>query len=171
MRKDLTIPKELSHLKTDDRGYPIPYFVSPAPDGQHEFRYIDRGRQLMIINRKVCHICGKKLPDDYCYFISGPIGLGNRISTDAGMHRVCAEFSLMACPHLYFFKAQRRENDDLGKLVGAMPSPVVKDKPNELYLIKASKFKTVTHAGDTFIRYTLHSHEKYIYIDNKLIKQ
>lgn len=170
MGLNILIPKELQHLQVDERGYPIPYFVSWI-DGKPEFRFIDHKRQEMIIERKVCHVCGLKLPKDYCYFISGPIGYQNRISSDAAMHRVCAEFSLRACPHLYLQKAERRENDELGKTLAARPSPVIKDKPSKLLLIKASKFKTVKHEGYTYIRYTPVAHETFIYVNGKLQKQ
>lgn len=169
MAFNLEIPKELSHLKIDKRGYPIPYFVSWI-NGEPEFRYMDAARVKRIIENKLCHICGIKLPKDYFYFISGPVGLQNKVSSDAAMHRVCAEFSLRACPHLFLQKAERRENDELGKLLNAQPSPLIREKPSELYLVKASKFKIVYQDNHQYIRYTPVSSEKYIYENNKLIK-
>ncbi len=165
----LEIPKELSHLKIDSRGYPIPYFVSEI-NGKPEFRYIQPERQEMIIARKVCHICGKKLPDDSFYFISGPIGFKNRISTDAAMHRVCAEFSLRACPHLYLQKSERRENDDVAKSAKANETAIITDKPDTLYLVKCDKFKRLVERGRTYIQYRPVSAEKYVYENGKLIK-
>ena len=170
MALKIEIPKELSHLKLDDRGYPIPFFVSII-NGKPEFRFMDHNRVKMIIENKLCHICGNKLYKDYHYFISGPLGLQNRISSDAAMHRVCAEFSLMACPHLYLQKAERRDNDELGKLVGSQPSPVVKEKPSVLFLVKSSKFKTIEHQGQTYIKYNPVSSELYTYVYGKLQKQ
>lgn len=169
MAFNLEIPKELSHLKIDKRGYPIPYFVSWV-NGEPEFRYMDHKRLMMIIEKKLCHICGIKLPKDYFYFISGPVGLQNKVSSDAAMHRICAEFSLKACPHLYLQKAERRENDDLGKHLNARPSPLIKEKPSELYLVKSSKFLLIEYEGHPYIRFTPVSSEKYIYENNKLIK-
>lgn len=166
----IDIPKELAHLKIDKRGYPVPFFVSWI-NGDPEFRYLDKARIDMIIDNKVCHICGKKLHKDYCYFISGPLGYQNRISSDAGMHRVCAEFSLMACPHLYLQKAERRDNDELGKAIASAPSPVIRDKPSCLFLIKASKFKIVLHNGQKLLRYTPVSHELYTYENGRLQKE
>lgn len=167
---NLEIPKELSHLKIDKRGYPVPFFVSWI-NGEPEFRYLDAVRAKMIIDNKLCHICGKKLNKDFFYFISGPIGLQNRISSDAAMHKTCAEFSLRACPHLYLQKADRRDNDELGKAIGSMPSPVIREKPNTLFLIKSNKFKKVLHEGQTYLQYRPVSTEKYIYENGKLIKE
>lgn len=176
MRTDLQIPKELSHLKKDDRGYPIPYFAMTI-DGKPEFRFIDPKRQEDIINRRVCHICGKKLHKDYCYFVSGIQGMTNCVSSDAAMHRVCAEFSLQVCPYLFFLKAERNERDELGKLVNAVAdiqgSPVIREKPTTIYLIKAhTNFNTFRHIDNhLYIRYKLHSWEAYGYKDNRLTKQ
>lgn len=164
----LDIPKELSHLKVDPRGYPIPFFVSYI-DGKPEFRFMNFDRVLMIIHKKLCHICGKKLPKDYCYFIAGPMGLKNGISSDAGMHRICAEFSLKACPHLFLQNADYRKNDELSKKLHAAAHPsVMTTKPDMLYLVKTSKFKTIMVDGRYFIKYTPHSSEIYKYVDGKL---
>jgi hypothetical protein len=48
MAFNLDIPKELSHLKIDSRGYPIPYFVSEI-NGKPEFRFLQPERLEMII--------------------------------------------------------------------------------------------------------------------------
>jgi hypothetical protein len=168
---NLEIPQQLSHLKIDSRGYPIPFFVTWI-DGKPEFRFLDHKRQEMIIEKKLYHICGKKLNDDYNYFISGPIGFHNRISSDAAMHRVCAEFSLRACPHLYLQKADRRENDELAKEIIAKADDVlIKEKPQILILARASKFKPVKHNGNTYIRYTPVSFETFHYVNGKLEKK
>lgn len=167
MSFQLEIPKELAHLKIDSRGYPIPYFVSYI-DGKPEFRFLRPERLEMIIARKVCHICGKKLPTDYVYFLSGPMGPQNKISTDAPMHRLCAEFSLRACPHLYFQKAERRDNDVLAKHAeGNIYDP---GKPSTIYLVKADKIKPVMEGGRRFIFFRPVSTEKYTYQDGKLTK-
>ena len=171
MALKLEIPKELSHLKVDPRGYPIPFFVSYV-DGKPEFRFLNTDRVLMIIDKKLCHICGKKLPKDYCYFIAGPLGLKNGISSDAGMHRVCAEFSLKACPHLFFQNADYRVNDELAKKYHRAAHPsLITTKPDILYLVKASKFKRVDEDNRYFIKYTPHSNEAYIYVNGKLEKE
>jgi len=168
MSFQLEIPKELSHLKIDSRGYPIPYFVSYI-NGKPEFRFIQPERIMMIIERKVCHICGKPLPKDFCYFISGPMGLQNRISTDAGMHRVCAEFSLIACPHLFFQKSERRHNDALAQTIDKGRAIIV-DKPDTLFLVKCDKWKVIFENGRHYIRYRSAAYERYTYQEGRLVK-
>lgn len=164
----LDIPKELSHLKIDSRGYPIPYFVSEI-NGKPEFRFIKPERLEMIIEKKLCHICGKKLPTDFFYFISGPVGLQNRVSTDAAMHRLCAEFSLRACPHLYLQKADRRDNDELAETIDKSQA-ILLDKPDTMFLVKCDKFKRIDEGGRMYIRYRPVATEKYIYEAGKLHK-
>jgi hypothetical protein len=164
----LEIPKELAHLKLDTRGYPIPYFVSWI-NGQPEFRFLDPARLEMIIERKVCHICGKKLPTDFFYFITGPVGLQNRVITDAPMHRLCAEFSLKACPHIYYQKAERRDNDPLAKSLSDH-TKYDPGKPSELYLIKSDKAKPFIAEGRRLLRFRPVTTERYYYEAGKLIK-
>ncbi len=171
MGLNIAIPKELAHLKVDHRGYPIPFFVS-YQNGVPEFRFLNITKQHFILENKLCGICGKKLNKDYSYVISGPKGYENKISSDSAMHRVCAEFSLQACPHLYLEKAERRTNDDLGKAIAAKPSIVIMDKPEKLFLIKISKFRLEDHGGQKFVVYSnAVSVEEYHYVNGKLEKK
>lgn len=103
------IPAFLSHLKVNNNGYPIPYFVA-YKDGKPDFRLLDPQKQVFCATHKKCAICGKKLFDKSYYFISGPEGYKNKVSTDPAMHRQCAEYSINSCPHLHLQKAHRREN-------------------------------------------------------------
>lgn len=169
MAFNLEIPKELSHLKLDERGYPIPYFVTPT-DGKPEFRFLDPERIKMIVQRKVCHICGKRLQPDNFYFIAGPIGLQNKVGSDAPMHLGCAEFSLRACPHMYLQKAEYRINDDLGRIAKLFNPNNITTKPDTLYLVKADKFRIKPEGGRFYIHYRPVSTVKYVYLEGKLVK-
>lgn len=173
MKFDIEIPKELAHLKLDERGYPIPYFVR-MDNGKPNFRLQDTARRDDCIDHRKCHICGKKLPKDYCYNITGPQGLKNKVSSDAFMHRGCAEFALRACPHIYYHKAERKEDPGFGQGVG---------KPSEVYLVKISTYnrknfkifqKSIVTGKEepvttSLIAYNPVSWEKYIYQDNVLV--
>lgn len=171
MKFDFDIPKELAHLKLDERGYPIPYFAR-ITDGKPNFRFQDDGKREIAVKRRLCGICGRKLPKDYCYNITGPQGLKNRVASDAFMHRVCAEFAMRVCPHIYFEKAERKE-DTMPYMTG--------DKPAEIYLVKVSSWKGFMEeiprsvgSQDTMnvrlLRYTPVSWEKYVYVDNVLVR-
>jgi hypothetical protein len=162
---EVPVPKEMQHLKLDHRGYPIPFFVA-MKDGKPDFRLLDAQKQKRCVDNHWCAVCGKKLPKDYFYFISGPIGMKNRVSSDPAMHRACAEYSLAVCPHLYLQKAERRDSDlTLSQLQQQL---VEIEKPKEMFLIKASKYKMKVHANQPIIHYTYVSSEKYMYEDGKL---
>lgn len=164
----------MAHLRLDDRGYPIPYFATII-NGKPDFRLLDARKQKDCVDRKLCSVCGKKLPKDYCYFLSGIMGVTNQVSTDPPMHRACAEYSLAVCPHLHLEKAQRREVDlPLSVLQEIL---VEQSKPKDIYLIKAktSNFKTKNTPdgkGGSYpiIHYTLISTIKYSYEGGILVK-
>lgn len=163
----IEIPKSLSHLKVDPRGYVIHFFV-PFVNGKPEFKLQDGKKFKLSTENSLCHICGKKLHKDFHYFVSGPMGLQNQVSSDAAMHRECAEYSLKVCPHLFYKKAERKiiESD-------LTPSAHILEKPEFLFLIKSSKYKVKLHpeVGYPLIHYKAVSSEKYIYVDNKLQKE
>jgi hypothetical protein len=162
------IPKELAHLKIDERGYVIPFFVAFV-DNKPDFRLLSTTKQDLCIDKKLCAICGKKLLDKIYFFLSGPHGLNNRISSDPAMHKVCAEYSLVACPHMYLQKAQRRDVDIEKSVLSE--TLLTLDKPTELFLIRADKYWKDTMHGQTLIRYRFVSAEVYNYIDGKLKRQ
>lgn len=164
------IPKELAHLKVDERGYPIPFFVTKR-DGKPDFVLLNTKRQDDCIEGKLCPICGKKLYKDYQYVITGPIGLKNRYISDPPMHRICAEFSMQACPHMHFQKAERKDLADiavtqLNKDIHSLP------KPEILYLVKIHKYKKEPVNGtQQVIRFWPVSQEEWVYENGILIKK
>lgn len=161
---NLPIPKELRHLKLDERAYPIPFFV-PIVDGKPNFKYADINKFNLCTEKHLCWVCGKKLNKDYFYFISGPIGLQNRIHSDPAMHKECALFTLEACPHLYFYRAERKTEIVLPYQING--------KPDCLFVVKSSKYKIVPDGigHRNLIKFNVVSTEKYIYVDNKLVKE
>lgn len=162
MKHNFQLPPQLSHLKLDERGYPIPFFV-PIVDGKPNFRYASGQKLKLCVERKLCAICGKKL-FEYSYLISGPIGMRNRVSTDGPMHRECAEFALAVCPHLFYKDAERKENET------GVQTHVLLHKPDHMMLIKCNtKFKWKKEDEGIF-GYQYVSHEVYEYIDGRLQK-
>lgn len=153
----------MAHLKLDDRGYPIPFFAGYI-DGKPNFRFQDVNKRAICIKEHKCPICGKKLPKDYSYVLTGPLGLKNRIVSDAPMHRVCAEFSLNVCPHIHFEKAQRIEE-------GPPERHILMDKPASLYLIKIDKYKIKRDPGNVYFNFRVVSYEEYVYVDGILEKK
>jgi hypothetical protein len=165
MDKSIKIPESLSHLKVDHRGYPIPFFV-PIVNGEPNFKFADQKKQILCIDKGLCHICGIKLIKGVYYFISGPLGLKNKVVTDPAMHKHCAEFALAVCPHMFFEKAERKAEVPEG------PSVHAPGKPSELYLIKSDKYEGKFHKeiGYRLVHFRVTGSDKYIYVNNKLQK-
>ncbi len=174
MPKKVVIPPFLKHLKVHDKtGYPIPFFVAYR-DGIPDFRLLDQQKQLYCVDQKLCAICGKKLIKDAYYFISGPMGFANKISTDPAMHQECAIYSLETCPHLHFEKAQRRETgiEDLHK--EGQADLHILDKPNVMIMAKArhfDKFPNPAQRGAWLIRYKPVSFDAWVYENGILIQK
>lgn len=147
--KQLKIPDRLKSLKVDPRGYPIPFFIPIDKDGKPDFKYMDARKQMICVKYKVCMICGQPLNKNEFYYISGPVGLKNKVASDPAMHEECAKFSLEICPHMLFQKAKRTSEDQ----------PEVKDifmdtKPDQVFLVGARKFEVVNHKGYLISNYS-----------------
>lgn len=166
------IPEFLKHLKVNDKGYPIPYFVGYVA-GKHDFRLLDARKQILCVDTKICAICGKKLFKGAYYFISGPEGYKNKISTDPAMHRQCAEYSLNVCPHLHIEKTSRRQAG-LEDIPGKEAQEVyMAPKPATIIMVKCDKFKNISNpvlSGHFLIKFRPISYETYVYENGELVK-
>lgn len=70
-------------------------------------------RQRRSIAEMRCTVCGEKTPaDDRWWFKLGRVEDGYFMTTEAPVHRVCAEYALKVCPHL------RDREQDLQRLPG-----------------------------------------------------
>lgn len=167
--REIAIPNFLSHLKVDERGYPIPYFVAWV-NGKPDFRMLDSKRQKRCVESHLCSICGKKL-FEYFYFITGPIGLSNGTHSDPPAHRDCAEYSLQICPHLFFEKSDRNERGEIYKEARDNNTTGIMNKPKELYLIKSDKYKLIPVPGGHILGFRKVSWEKYTYQNGFLTKE
>lgn len=160
MKHTFDLPPIMKHLKLDERGYPIPFFV-PIVNGKPEFRYQDGKKQKLALEKKLCSICGKKLYKGSYWIITGPIGFNNCVASDPPMHEDCARFSLMACPHIAYQYADRRTE-------APVDAPQLSEKPSEIILIQANKYRVVE--GKNVYRFRPVYLERYEYINGKLTK-
>lgn len=107
--KDIPIPRRMTHLPIDDRGFPIPKFV-PYVDGQPEFRAMD-GRHLHdCMSRKLCWLCAHPL-GVHMTFVMGPMCAINRNNAEPPCHHECAEYAAKACPFLTQPRMRRNERN------------------------------------------------------------
>jgi hypothetical protein len=160
MKNDYPIPKIMEHLKIDERGYAIPYFV-PIIDGVPNFKYQDQKKRWICLQYFKCSICGKRLQAKSFWFITGPLGLHNKVVSDAPMHEECARYALNVCPHIAFQKSER-------KITNGDPH-ILQGKPESIILIKADKIGLTDHEGRKYITFRPVYTEKYTYENNKLI--
>jgi hypothetical protein len=169
MKFSVPIPANLQHLKLDSRGYPIPFFV-PIIDGAPNFKLLDERKQLECIEKRLCPICGKKLFKDYSYVITGPLGYNNKVVTDPPMHRECAEFSLKACPHMYFEKAERKKMSQ-EEAIQARKQHLALEKSTELFLIRTKHHAKTRNGAHYAIRFDPVSATKYVYENGLLVEK
>jgi len=114
------LPERMGHLPVDDRGYPIPEFVSNL-DGKRDFRIVSLEHLANCIRHDLCWICGQPL-DVWKVFVIGPLAAIQAVSNEPPSHVECAEFAVRACPFLLLPKAQHRPTDipNIQKMPGSM---------------------------------------------------
>src|SRR5580692_7475343 len=93
-----TLPRRMTALPIDERGYPVPWFVDWI-DGKPEFRAMDPRKFVRAIKEKLCWVCGQRLGVNVC-FVAGPMCGINRTSSEPPSHRECAVWSAQNCPFL-----------------------------------------------------------------------
>ncbi len=123
LRSDLPpLPARMYYLPVDDRGYPIPEFVSNI-DGKRDFRVVSLDHLTRCIRDDACWICGQRL-DVLKAFVIGPLPAIRGISNEPPSHVECAEFAVRACPFLLLPKARHRptDNPNVRKMPGATRS-------------------------------------------------
>lgn len=103
------LPPNIAKLPIDERGYPVPWFVS-WPNGKPEFRMIDGSKIGLAHIQRLCWVCGQKLKGPKT-FVIGPMCAVNRNSGEPPSHAECAHFSVRACPFIMRPNMDRREDD------------------------------------------------------------
>jgi hypothetical protein len=109
------LPERMTDLPTDDRGYPVPWFVA-WHDGRPEFRAMDPAKFRAAIKQKLCWVCGKRLGVNLC-FVAGPMCGINRTSSEPPSHVECARWSARNCPFLSNPRMVRREDEEINNAV------------------------------------------------------
>jgi hypothetical protein len=104
-----TLPRRMSALLIDERGYPVPWFVDWL-DGKPEFRAMDPRKLIKAIHEKLCWVCGEKM-GVHMVFVAGPMCGINRTTAEPPCHTDCAVWSAINCPFLSNPRMVRREDD------------------------------------------------------------
>jgi hypothetical protein len=111
-------PDRIARLPKDARGYPIPWFVAWFKDGREvargepgalpDFRVLASGKREAAVKKRLCWVCGEPL-GVHQVFPVGPMCTVNRTTMEPPCHRVCAEYSVRACPFLTVPARRRNE--------------------------------------------------------------
>lgn len=102
------LPATIAKLPKDERGYPVPWFVSWVGD-KPDFRMIDGRKWSKAIRENCCWICGEALNPKRQVFVIGPMCAINKTTSEPPSHEECAIFAAQACPFLSMPNAKRRE--------------------------------------------------------------
>lgn len=104
----------LAKLPVDERGYPVPWFVSWI-DGKPEFRAADARKWVRAVNERLCWCCGERL-GVHLAFVIGPMCAINRTTAEPPTHLECAAWSVKGCPFLSKPQMVRREDKAYAKM-------------------------------------------------------
>ena len=94
----LAMPPRFAKLRVDERGFPVPKFVSWI-DGKPDFRVVDGRWMGKAVNHKLCWLCGERL-GRHLAFVIGPMCAVNRVNSEPPSHLDCAHFAVQACPFM-----------------------------------------------------------------------
>lgn len=124
------LPARMQDLATDERGYPVPWFVAWR-DGQPEFRAMDPEKFRRAVTERRCWVCGGRLGVNLC-FVAGPMCGINRTSSEPPSHVDCGRWSARNCPFLAKPEMVRRPLESLegvtpaaGMAIGRNPGVVM----------------------------------------------
>ena len=115
------LPRRIARLPIDERGYPIPWFVSEV-DGKRDFRLADGAKRVKAVRESICWVCGGYLGVHKTFAI-GPMCAINRVTSEPPCHTDCAVFSAIACPFLSKPPSKRRTTglpEDMPESPGVM---------------------------------------------------
>lgn len=151
-RNDLPeIPERIRSLPTE-RGYPVPWFVAKV-DGHYDFRVMDGSKLPRAISRRLCWICGQKIPEgSNLVFTIGPMCAINRTISEPPSHRECAEFSVRACPFLNQTEQKRREFPVLPEQCQDAAGAGLKRQPGAVCLWSTKKYKVLRVSNGILFR-------------------
>jgi hypothetical protein len=96
--KDIPLPARLARRPVNDRGFPVPWFVS-FRDGDWDFVNLDPEKIAIAYRQQTCWLCGEKL-GQFKSFVIGPMCSINRVTSEPAQHKDCSEYAVRSCPFL-----------------------------------------------------------------------
>lgn len=138
------LPKEMSQMPTDHRGYPVLFTAARKPDGSPDFQVSDGRKRERCAKEDLCGICGQRLSYEKV-LVGGPSLPRNRVTAEPPMHRACALYSKEVCPWLLGRQSQRRASR------GEAGPAAVHAVQTTLILYTTRKVSTVSDGGSGFL--------------------
>lgn len=141
------MPPGIAALSVDDRGWPVPWFVSWRLDRRGpDFRAVEAGKVATALNHRICWCCGQSLGET-AVFLVGPMCGINRISSEPPSCHDCAGWAVQACPFLLNPNMRRMPSEDGDREVGVM----VKRNPGVTLLWEAREWDPFRVDGGVLI--------------------
>ena len=125
--RDIPLPKRLGRRPINERGFPVPWFVSRI-NGVWDFVNLDPNKVFEAARQDICFLCGEKL-GQYKAFVIGPMCSINRISAEPPAHFECAEYAVKACPFLARPNAKRNYDKVLIGCTDDIPGMAILHNP------------------------------------------
>jgi hypothetical protein len=136
--RHIPLPARLAHRPVNERGFPVPWFVSWI-DGTWEFVNVDPRKIGEAYRKKICWLCGEPL-GRYFAFTIGPMCSINRVSSEPPAHRECSRYAVRVCPFLAKPNAKRNEKAHLGSAED-IPGNAVEHNPGATLIWITRSFK------------------------------
>jgi hypothetical protein len=127
------VPPRLARRPVDARGFPIPFVQFVRADGKADFRILDHGKTEHCLRLRLCALCGEPL-GAHVFFVGGDGCFQFGQFTDPPMHRDCALFALLTCPHLATAKGR------YAPLANLPDEPGLKVVLHDVSPVKADRF-------------------------------
>lgn len=131
--------------------YPIPYTTMMVGD-RPDFRVIDETKRAETIHRRLCALCGERLPPNWVAFIGGPKCEEAKLFLDGPMHEACARFAFETCPFLATPSTHYAAVAAV-KVPHSEISTVAAERPERMGLFLVRSWRAVRIAEDESRRY------------------
>ena len=147
--KDIPLPARLARRPVNERGFPVPWFVSLI-NGKWDFVNLDPRKIGEAYRRNICWLCGEPL-GQFKTFVIGPMCSINRVSSEPPSHRECAEYAVRACPFLARPNTKRNEKAHLGKGED-IPGIAIEHNPGAVLIWITKSYKPISARGGTLFQ-------------------
>lgn len=152
------IPRPLDARPKWKGRYPIPYVMYVDDDGVPDFRINDEPLVAETITRRLCALCGTKLPPNWLALIGGPLCEANRLFGDGPMHEACARYAFTICPYLAAPHAHHAAAETIASRHAGADAVVVvnesagAERPDRMGLFLARSYEHVTIRDHGYFR-------------------